>query len=93
MQSLFVVVGVNNNKTTTCFIVKRTEPTFDKVENLTAYVEPFASILGRNSQTSNKNCGIIHSTFGICDTALQSVSRGIGDKLCFDTVISQSYQT
>lgn len=49
MQSLFVVVGVNDNKSAPGFIIKRAEPTFDEVENLTAYVEPFAPIFRRNA--------------------------------------------
>ena len=92
MQGLFVVVSVNDNKTASGFIVERAKPTFEEVENLTADIKPFASIFGRNPQTTDKDSGIVHSSLGICDAALQTIAGRPCDKLRLDAVVSQSYQ-
>ena len=73
MQGLFVVVSVNDNKTASGFIIFRTKPPLNIIENLTANIHSFASIIRRNSKTTYQNSRVIHTSFGIIYTSLNTI--------------------
>lgn len=55
------------------FIIFRTKPPFNIIENLTANIHSFASIIRRNSKTTYQNSRVIHTSFGIIYTSLNTI--------------------
>lgn len=88
MKSLWIVVSIYNNETTSGLVVFRTEPVLDKIKNLTSNIQPLASELRRNSQSTNQDCREVETSFGIRNTTLKTIFGGLGYMLRFDTIIS-----
>ena len=82
-----IVVGIYYKKAAASLVVFVTEPIFDKLHQLSAYVQPLKLLVYPN--TPYQRGWIATPPLRIVDRAVQAVSCGIVKMQCLDTVISQ----
>ena len=71
-QYTWIVICVNHNKTTSCFVVFMTEPSFHKIKELRAYVKSLKILI--NSYTAYQYGGVTPASFRIGNTSLYFIT-------------------
>ena len=84
------VVGIDNHKATTSFVIRVDKPGNQVINDLTPQVQAAALELAVNSQSSNQERRIRTRMLCIGHLAFQAVPRRLGNHCRFDAVVGQS---